>query len=293
MFVIFLREGIEAFTVVAILLGFLKKIGADSLKRYVIAGVFSAIGLILAFSYIVYKTVSNYDGSTFQTVFESITFAVAVIFLIYMTFWMKRHSKTIAGELREKASNAVNKKEKAALFGLSFQAVGREGLETAIFSLAILFADSNRADELIGAIGGLLVALVIATLIYILHKSINLRILFTVVGTTLVIFASALVADLIENLQSLSVLPFLKTPLWNSSRILNEDSSLGDIFHSFLGYSDHPTVLQLSIQFIFIIVVFYFFFKASPKQRAQQVEKAATSLKVTSSHLGKDTASNN
>ena len=61
------------------------------------------------------------------------------------------------------------------------------------------------------------------------------------------VFAAGLLADSVENLQQLGWLPVLDSPMWHSARLLSENSAFGDVLHSFFGYSDAPTPLQLLV----------------------------------------------
>jgi high-affinity iron transporter len=47
----------------------------------------------------------------------------------------------------------------------------------------------------------------------------------------------------------------LDWPMWHTGRILSEDSALGDVLHSFFGYSDSPTPLQLIVYVAYLAVV--------------------------------------
>jgi len=69
------------------------------------------------------------------------------------------------------------------------------------------------------------------------------------------VFAAGLLADTIENLQQLGWLPVLATPMWHSASLLSEDSSFGDVLHSFFGYSDAPTPLQLLVYVGYLAIV--------------------------------------
>jgi high-affinity iron transporter len=250
-FVIFLREGVEASMIVAILLSYLDQIGQRRHFRDVFVGVAAAIVLVVAGGITAYLVINQYDGSTAQTVFETITFLVAATVLTYMTFWMQSHSRTISSELKQRSDAALEGKTRWGLGLLAFQAVGREGLETMVFTLAIVFASTRQAATtahghglLFGALLGLAVALVIAYAIFKLGKRINMGLFFRIIGLVLMVFAAGLLADAVENMQELGWLPFLDHTLWNTSTYLSEDSSIGDLFHSLLGYADHPTVLQ-------------------------------------------------
>src|SRR5579862_5995935 len=143
-FVIFLREGIEASMIVAILLAYLDRLGQREHFRDVFIGVAAALGLVAVGGVVAYLTIKDYAGSRAQTIFEAITYVVAAVVLTYMTFWMRDHSMTLADELRAKTTNALDGRARWGLGLLAFQAVGREGVETMVFTLAIVFASSSH-----------------------------------------------------------------------------------------------------------------------------------------------------
>ncbi len=245
-FVIFLREGIEASLVVAILLAYLDKIGRRDLFRDIAIGVGSAVLLAAGGGVAAYLTIKTYAGSRQQTIFETITYLLATAVLTYMTFWMRSHARTMSAELAARAEAVLDGRARFALSFLAFQAVGREGLETAVFTLAILFAQSTRFP-MVGGVGGLLVAAGIALAIFKAGKRLDLGKFFNVVGAVLMVFAAGLLGDAVENMQQLGWIGFLSHPLWNTAGLLRENSTLGDIFHSFLGYAERPTVLQMAV----------------------------------------------
>ena len=243
-FVIFLREGIEASMIVAILLSYLVKIGKREHFRDVWMGVLSALILVVVGGVAAYFLVRRYDGSNVQTYFETATYILAACFLTAMTFWMGKHARTMAKELESRSEAALTTGGRWALGVLAFQAVLREGLETMIFTLAIIFASSRQAITpvhgnllLVGALAGLVVAMGIALAIYRAGAKINMRRFFRVLGILLMVFAAGLLADAIENLQQLNWLPFFKNVLWNSQGALREDSNIGDVMHSLVGLS--------------------------------------------------------
>ena len=252
--VIFLREGIEASMIVAILLAYLDRIGHREHFKDVFAGVGAALVLAGAGGAAAYLTIRSYDGSRVQTMFETATFLVAATVLTYMTFWMRAHARSLSAELRARAEAALDGRTRWGLGLLAFQAVGREGLETVVFTLAIIFSTSTTG-ALTGAAIGLAGALGLAFVIYRLGHRLNLGRFFTVIGMLLMVFAAGLLADTVENLQQLGWLPVLNAPMWHSGRLLSESSSFGDVLHSFFGYSDAPTPLQLLVYVAYLAVV--------------------------------------
>jgi high-affinity iron transporter len=256
--VIFLREGVEASMIIAILLAYLNRIGRREHFRDVFLGVGAALVLATAGGVAAYETIRSYSGSRVQTIFETVTYLVAATVLTYMTFWMRKHARSLSKELRARTDAALDGRARWGLGLLAFQAVGREGLETVVFTLAIIFSTS-AASALTGAVIGLAGSLAIAFTIYHLGHKLNLARFFTVIGVLLMVFAAGLLADAVENLQQLGWLPVLDAPMWHSARLLSEESALGDVLHSFFGYSDAPTPLQLLIYvgYLAIVVVVY------------------------------------
>lgn len=249
-FVLFLREGLEACLIVSILLAALRQLGQMEKARAVWIGVGLAVLASLVGGVAIYITIRNYDGSTFQTIFETITYLIAVVILTSMTFWMSKHSRSLKREIVAKASVAGSG---MALGLLAFTTVGREGLETAVFTLAFAF-QTSPFYLLLGAGLGLLAAIVLCFLIYRLGYRLDFRIFFRVMGVLLLIFAAGLLVDAVQNMQALGWITIGTTPLWNTSRILSEDSTLGDILHTFIGYAQAPTVLQASFYVAYLLV---------------------------------------
>ena len=276
--VIFLREGIEASMIVAILLAYLNRLGLREHFKDVFLGVGAALLIATAGGVAAYLTIRSYDGSRVQTIFETATFILAAAVLTYMTFWMRNHARSISTELRSKTDAALDGKARWGLALLAFQAVGREGLETVVFTLAIIFSTST-ANALTGAVIGLAGALVIAFFIYRLGHKLNLARFFTVIGCLLMVFAAGLLADTVENLQELGWVRVLDVPMWHTGRILSEDSSFGDVLHSFFGYSDSPTPLQLLVYVAYLAIVIAAFLglRAALRARRQVSQPAVES----------------
>jgi high-affinity iron transporter len=265
--VIFLREGVEASMIVAILLAYLDRIGQRQHFRDVLLGVGSALTLAAAGGVAAYWTIRSYDGSDVQTVFETVTFVVAAVVLTYMTFWMRGHARTISRELRERTDAALSGGARRGLFLLAFQAVGREGLETVVFTLAVVFSTSPASAGL-GAVIGLLAAMGVAFSIYRLGRTIDIGAFFKVVGALLMVFAAALLVDAVEDMQQLHWLPVVGRPLWNSAAVLSESSSLGDVAHSFLGYVQQPNLLEVAVWVAYVTVAVTAFLAPWQRRRA-------------------------
>jgi high-affinity iron transporter len=262
---IFAREGLEGTLICSILLTYLASAGRRDLFRYVFGGAGLAVVLATAAGVVLWVVTRDaFIGSNAQTWFETGVFAVAVTVLTYMTFWMRRHSRNLGRELREKVSDAVSGGSGIALGVIAFVTVGREAVETVIFLLAIAY-QSSPLQLVIGAVIGLAIALGVSYSMYRVGLRINLGRFFAIVGSLLMVVAAGLLADGVQNLQELGVLPGGSMTLFNVSGSLPDDTGVGDVLHGLVGYSAAPTALQVAIWAAFLAIGLTLFLR--PKRR--------------------------
>src|SRR5258708_29209379 len=107
----------------------------------------------------------------------------------------------------------------------------------------------------IGGVAGMLVALGIAVAIYRMGIRLNISRFFTVVGAALMVVAAGLLANMVENLQALGVVPGADVHLWDTGSLVADNSLAGDVLHGLLGYAASPTALQLTTYLVFLAVV--------------------------------------
>jgi high-affinity iron transporter len=277
-FVLFLREGLEASMIVSILLAALAQVGRPrALVRAVWLGVALALAASALGGTILYLTLRDYAGSTFQTVFETATFLIAVVILTTMTFWMQRHSRTLKREITAQA--AATGGSAVAIGVLSFTTVGREALESAVFTLAFAFKE-NGWLLVLGALLGVAASLALAVAIYRLGYRLDYRRFFRIMGLLLLLFAAGLLGDAVQNLQALGWLPIGTAHLWNTAGWLSEDSALGDLLHAFIGYAESPTLLQMLAYLGFLAIAGTYFARLTRNTRRPAPQVAPTSSGV-------------
>jgi len=271
-YVLFLREGLEASLIVSILFAVLRQLGQMRQARAIWIGVgLALLGSILG-AILIFTLVHNYVDTTGQTIFETFTYLVAVILLTTMTFWMQKHSRSLKQEITRKAEVAGSS---FALGLLAFTFVGREGLETAFFTLAFAF-QTNGWLLVSGGLLGVLSAIVLCILVYRMGYRLNYRIFFRVMGILLLFFAAGLLADAVQNMQELGWITFGLTPLWNTAHVLSEDSALGDLLHGLVGYAEEPTVLQGTLYILFLFISCSLFGWMTRKPSSGKQAKAPT-----------------
>lgn len=274
-FVIYLREGIEASMIVSILLAYLRASDQRRHFRDVYLGVAAAFVLITAGGVAAYLIIKDYESSQVKLYFETATYIIAAIALTGMTFWMQRHARTLSKELRARSDDALSGSARFGMAALAFQAVSREGLETMIFTLALVFAatptgvSASHGALLLGGVLGLAVALAVAVALYRFGAKLNMGRVFRILGIVLMFFAAGLVVDAVQNFESLGWLTIGQHVLWDTGATLTQSSTWGDLAHSFLGYSDRPTALQGVVWVTYLALALTLFIR-----RGRQTKKA-------------------
>lgn len=275
-FLIFAREGIEGTLICAILLTFLAAAGRRDLFRWVLAGAGAAAVLAAGVGVVLWVVSRDaFVGSTSQAWFETVVFLIAVAVLTYMTFWMRRHARTMGREIRDRASGAVAGGSALALALIAFVTVGREAVETVLFLLAIAY-QSSPLHVGIGAALGLGLAFGVGVAMYRVGVRVNLGKFFTVIGSLLLLVAAGLLANAVQNLQELGVLPGGSLTIWNVSGTLPDNKGVGDVLHGLLGYSAAPTLLQLLVWLAFLGAGLWLFLRPASRPAAARPVAAAS-----------------
>lgn len=201
-----LREGLEASLVVSILVAYLVKTQRPHLLGRLWSGVAAAVGLSLVLAAVLTWGPASLDEET-QEAIGGVLSLIAVALVTWMILWMATAGRTLATDLRARVDAAVD--NPWALPLVAFVAVGREGLETALF----LWASTNASDQTegpvtpaLGAIIGLAIAVALAYLLYRGAVRINLGSFFTATGAFLVIVAAGVLAYGVHELQEAHIL---------------------------------------------------------------------------------------
>jgi len=242
-FVITLREGLEAALVVAIMMGVLRRLDRLDQARAAWGGVFAAILVSLVVGVVLNRLGVTFEGPS-EAAFEGLVMLMAAAMLTWMILWMQRQGPQVRSALEQDTIRAASQDSAHMLFGLSFVAVLREGLETALFLTAAAFGLSP-VQTLVGGALGLLCAAILGWLIYMGERRLNLRAFFRLTSFLLILFSAGLVAHGIRELQEVALLPWAGKRVWDLSSVLSESSILGSILKTLLGYNPNPSWLEV------------------------------------------------
>ena len=257
-FLIALREGLEASLVVGILVAYLVKTDRRELLSKVWLGVAIAVGLSLVFGALL---TFGPRGLSFeaQEVIGGTLSLVAVLFVTWMIFWMARTARALKGELEIRLDTAASAGA-GALVLLAVLAVGREGLETALFLWAAAQASGSSTRPLVGAVFGLAAAVALGILIYRGAVKLNLAKFFTWTGAALVIIAGGVLSYGIHDLQEGGVLPGLDNLAFDVSAQIPPSSWYATLLKGTVNFSPSTTWLQAVAWLLYVIPVLTMFF---------------------------------
>jgi len=175
-----------------------------------------------------------------------------------MVFWMKRNSRALSGELKEKADAALTGGA-LAMASTAFLATGREGLETALFLWPSLKATGYDAG--VGAVLGIAAAVILAYLLYRRSVHLNLAAFFKLTGAGLVVVAAGVLAYGLKDLQEARILPGINARAFDVSATVPPASWYGTLLKGVFNWQPDPTWLQVAAYLAYLLPVMYLFLR--------------------------------
>lgn len=258
-FLIGLREGLEAALVVGILVAYLVKADRRDLLPKICFGVAIAVAISIGFGALL---TFGPKGLTFeaQEAIGGTLSIIAVIFVTWMIMWMSRTARSLKGELESEMDRAIQAGG-ASLVVVAVLAVGREGLETAMFLWANAKAVGSSTEPILGAVLGLATAVVLGWLMYRGSLRIDLAKFFTWTGAFLVIVAAGVLSYGIHDLQEAAILPGLNSYAFDVSAQIPPDSWYGTLLKGTVNFTPNTTWLQAIAWVLYVVPVMWLFLR--------------------------------
>jgi len=260
-FLIGLREGLEASLVVSILVAYLVRTGRRDRLPLVWAGVAAAVGLSVgSAALLTYTEATVLRSDESKEVFAGVLSVVAVGFVTWMIFWMRRASRGIGKELQGKLDAAVAMGSLAVVL-MAFLAVAREGLETALFMFTAVQAAGSTVGPLIGFALGIGTSVALGWLLYRKAVTINLATFFKITGVLLIFVAAGVLAYGVHDLQEGGVLPGADSLAFDVTAQVPPGSWYGTLLRGIFNFSPQTTWLQLVVWVGYVVPVLYLFLR--------------------------------
>jgi high-affinity iron transporter len=275
-FLIGLREGLEAGLVVSILVATLVRSDQKSRLPQVWTGVLAAIALSLSFGAVLTFTAHSLSA-TAQEAFGGTLSVIAVAFVTGMVFWMRRNARNLSSELKQKVGAALAVGS-GVLVATSFLAVGREGLETALFIWTTAQTAGESTGPLIGAAVGLVLSTVLCWALYRRVLKINLTRFFTWTGAGLIVIAAGVLGYGLRDLQEGGVLPGIHSFAVDLGGSIDANSWYATLVQGVFNLTTQMTWLQVVAYVAYLAVVMGLFLRGVRAPQAAAAAPAAAAV---------------
>ncbi|WP_297922820.1 FTR1 family protein [uncultured Campylobacter sp.] len=194
--IIILREGFEALIIVAAVIALLIKSGNSKHLNIVYSALGVAVVLSIATAYGLNYIFGSENAGQTREVMEGAVMLIAVVLLFYVGFWLLSNasSKKWTAYIQGQISSSLSSGDSKMLWWTVFLAVYREGAETVLFYLALLFdAKTPAATSMVAA--GFVAGLVALIVVYVIIKKFSLKIAIKpfFIATSVIIFYMSVV----------------------------------------------------------------------------------------------------
>jgi len=262
-FIMGIREGLEAFILISLMLSYLSKSNRQHLRKNVYLGLLIGIVLSITFGLILFvisKLIGDLDANIAK-LWESVISLIAVMLISSFIYWMIKNRNTIVSDLTTKVNLNPSK---IGITLLAAVMVAREGAEIVLF----VFTSLDTQSYLMGTVIGILLSVVVVIL---LSKSIikmNLKLIFNITLVYLILQAGFLlgysVHEFISYLKVVDVInsdSIIYTKLFDlsDSFLYHKEKTIGIILYATIGWYSKPEVLQFIIQYGYTSYFLYLF----------------------------------
>jgi high-affinity iron transporter len=273
-YLIGLREGLEASLVVCILVAYLVRTKRRDALGAIWTGIGVAVALALGCGFALEFGSQELTFEAQELLGGSLSI-VAVCLVTWMVFWMRRTARHLRRELHGRLDEAL-RMGTGALVVTAFLAVGREGLETALFVWASVRASQDGTSApLAGVLLGIGTAVLLGWLFYRGALKIDLARFFTWTGGMLVVVAAGVLAYGVHDLQEARFLGGLADKAFDISATIPPDSWYGTLLKGVFNFQPDPTVLQVTVWALYLIPTLALFLApvgSGPSERDERVE---------------------
>jgi FTR1 family protein len=276
-FVIGLREGVEAALIVSIIAAFLRQEGRTDALRWVWVGVVSAAAICLAIG-VLLQLVDQELPQKEQEGLETVVGAIAVGIVTFMLVWMRRNAAGLSSELRASTAAALKDGSVKALIAMAFFAVFREGLETAVFLLAVFQNSDDPATAGTGAILGILVAIVIGIGIYRGGVKFNLTRFFRVTGLVLAFVAAGLVASTLHTAHEAGWVNVGQEQALDLTWLVVPGTWTAALLTGILGLQPQPTTIEVVGYLVYLVPAVIYILMPARKKPAKERNMKSTAV---------------
>jgi high-affinity iron transporter len=243
-FIVIFREAFEIALILGVMLAATK--GIKGRNRWTLIGACAGVAGAVLIALFAEKITSLAEGNG-QEIMNGCIMLMAAAMIGWTVVWMKTHGRELSRKM--KAVGQSIREGETPLYTLAIiiaLAIFREGSEIVLFSYGLLAGGTSIASFIGGALLGALCGAGVGALIYFGLLKIFARHFFSVTSWLLTLISAGMTLQAVGMFAQAGYLPeWANRKLWDSSGLLSEGSWAGKTMQVLVGYSSHPSVLQL------------------------------------------------
>lgn len=296
-FLITFREALEAILIVGVILTYLSRIEMTRWNKWVWVGVFLALLVSYGLALVFQIMLTGFAAMGSQNYLKIGIMLVSSGLLTHMILFMSKQSGELQGKVQKQIAHILTVGGAINMIVHSFLVVVREGVETVFFFAAITGGDIQKALQSWGALGGLILALIVGLLFFKGTKKIKLRTFFRVTSVFLMLISAGLFVQAVGIMQDLGIMGSLYRTaggeigeIYNITGFMPEhpidetqyirdtgrepliNGQMGIFMKAFLGYTQNPSLEE----FVLYWGYYFFVFVLLAVQRKRQETNAAS-----------------
>ena len=184
-----------------------------------------------------------------QELFNALVLGIAVVMLAWHNIWMSLHGRELAASAKALGGEVrAGVRELSVVLVAVAVAVLREGSETVLFLYGIAFSgNTSPAAMALGAVLGLAGGAAIGWLLFAGLLRVPLKWFFTATSFLVLLLAAGLASQAARFLIQADMVPSLASPLWDTSRLVANDSAMGSLLQGLVGYDAQPAGMQVAV----------------------------------------------
>ena len=243
-FVVVVRESVEAMLVLAIVYACTARLSHDEAKtcrQAILAGIGIGVVLSACLAYVMLAMSELFDGDAFD-LFQAAIMMSAALLMLQTAFW-------VGGTSRPKLEATGSIGSAAMIGAVCALAVAREGSETVVFVYGIMATSDGSTS--IGLTASVAAALLTSVTLFafwqLSRKTVAKKVYFKLSETLLLLLAGSLILNVADRLVGIGVVPTLSPPLWDTSWIVDDRGQLGRLLANVAGYRARPELIVLLV----------------------------------------------
>jgi high-affinity iron transporter len=241
--IIVFREVLEAAIVISIVMAATRDVMHRG--KWVLAGMTAGLagaGLIALLA----NAIANMADGTGQELVNAGILFTAVVLLTWHIVWMNSHGRELAEKIKsighEVSIGAQHMSVLAIVVGLALM---REGAEIVLLLQGLSVNGTNPAHMALAALGGLGVGAAIGFAMYAGFRVMPAGKMFTFTNWLLLLIAAGMAARGANYLVQAGFLSSMGDMIWDTSHILSEESLMGQLLATLVGYIARPSGIQI------------------------------------------------